>query len=130
MPLQLGVQFNIILYGLLAGILSGILFDIYRNIRGFNVPKIIMFVQDILFCIFCSIFIFTFLLYMNYAFLTYHVYIFCFISLLIYFKFVSKFVVIIQKKFINKIIVFFRVIIKSTGYIVKIILSKLGIKNN
>lgn len=130
MPLQLSVQFDIILFGFIAGILSGLFFDFYRNIRGFRIPKIIIFVEDILFCILCSMVIFIFLLYMNYAFLTYYVYVFIGMGLLIYFKVASSVVIKLQEAIITKIIVVIRSCLKSIMYIIKIVLLKLGIKNN
>ena len=76
MPLTLEVQFNIVLYSILSGILTGILFDLYNIIRGVKVPKIIVFIEDILFWILAAIIVFTFLLYTSYAFLGPYVYIF------------------------------------------------------
>ena len=65
MPLELSVQFNIVIYSLLAGILTGMFFDVYRIIRGLNVNKILIWIEDLLFWILCSGIIFTFLLYFN-----------------------------------------------------------------
>ncbi|MFQ9613884.1 MAG: spore cortex biosynthesis protein YabQ [Clostridium butyricum] len=49
MPLQLNIQVNIVIYSLLAGVLTGILFDAYRLIRGYKIPKVIVVVEDLLF---------------------------------------------------------------------------------
>ena len=49
MPLPLNIQFDIVIYTLLAGILTGILFDAYRLIRGYKIPKLIVVVEDLLF---------------------------------------------------------------------------------
>ncbi len=76
MPLTLTMQFNLLMYSVIAGIITGFLFDIYRSIRGLNSIKIITVIEDILFWILTALIIFTFLLYTNYAFLTPYVYIF------------------------------------------------------
>ena len=84
MPLKTDVQFSIILYAMLAGILTGAMFDLYRIIRGSNVNKIVIAIEDILFWILAAMAVFTFLLYTNYAFLGAYVYIFMIISLTLY----------------------------------------------
>ena len=91
MPLEINMQVNIVIYSFMAGIITGILFDIYRIFRGFNKIKIITMIEDLLFWSLSSLVIFTFLLYMNYAFLTLYVYIFLAISLCIYLRFLSRF---------------------------------------
>ena len=63
MPLKTDVQFSIILYAMLAGILTGAMFDLYRIIRGSNVNKIVIAIEDILFWILAAMAVFTFLLY-------------------------------------------------------------------
>ena len=63
MPLKLDVQFQIVIYSLLAGVLTGILFDAYRLIRGRCSIKIVVLVEDILFWGLCTLVVFTFLLY-------------------------------------------------------------------
>ncbi|MBS6007898.1 MAG: spore cortex biosynthesis protein YabQ [Clostridium baratii] len=54
MPLELDVQFDIVIYALLAGLILGMLFDLYRMIRGKSGHKLIIAIQDILFWIFSS----------------------------------------------------------------------------
>ena len=76
MPLDLSVQFDIVIYSLLAGLLTGVLFDAYRIIRGSNISKIVIWIEDLLFWMLCAVIIFTFLLYVNYAFLGFYVYLF------------------------------------------------------
>ena len=49
MLLNTGIQFSIIMYAILAGILTGAMFDLYRIIRGSNVNKVIIAIEDILF---------------------------------------------------------------------------------
>ena len=64
MPLELNMQFNIVIYSILAGIITGVLFDIYRVIRGLNSKKILTIIEDILFWILISIdYIYFFIIY-------------------------------------------------------------------
>ena len=121
MPLTLEVQFNIVLYSIFSGILTGILFDLYNIIRGVKVPKIIVFIEDILFWILTAIIVFAFLLYTNYAFLGPYVYIFMILTLSIYLRFISPKVLKFELYIINKISKFIRVILKTTIYPIKII---------
>ena len=71
MLLEINMQFNIVIYSIIAGIITGILFDMYRIIRDLNSKKIVAMVEDILFWILAGMIVFTFLLYTNYAFLMY-----------------------------------------------------------
>ncbi|PRR83330.1 spore cortex biosynthesis protein YabQ [Clostridium vincentii] len=129
MPLQLNVQFNIVMYSVLAGVLTGILFDIYRILRGVKIPKVIIVIEDLLFWSLCTLIIFTFLLYTNYAFLGVYVYIFIFIALALYFKIFSRFVVMIENRIGKIIFKVFRVAIKTFLYPFRVILKKMGNKN-
>ena len=130
MPLEIGVQLDIIFYTFLSGILVGILFDEYRIIRGSNTIKIISIIEDILFWILTAIIIFIFLLYNSYAFLGMYVYVFIIISLNLYFKFISKYIIIIEK-FIGKVIIkALRVIFKHLIYPIKLFMLKIRNKSN
>lgn len=91
MLLPLSVQFRIVIYSIISGMLTGVLFDLYRVIRGINIPKFIQLVQDLLFWILSGIVIFIFLLYVNYAFLGPYVYVFLVLGVLLYLRFVSAF---------------------------------------
>ena len=121
MPLTLEVQFNIVLYSILSGILTGILFDLYNIIRGVKVPKIIVFIEDILFWILAAIIVFTFLLYTSYAFLGPYVYIFMIVTLIFYLKCISSKVLKLELYVINKVSKFIRVVLKTIIYPIKII---------
>lgn len=129
MPLDLKVQFDIIIYSILSGMLIGVLFDVYRLIRGMNVPNLIKAIEDILYGILCAIIVFTFLLYYNYAFLGPYVYLFIGITLILYFKFISKYFVNIEKIIGLVVIKLFRRTGKIIGYPFKLLLSKMGMKN-
>lgn len=128
MLLGLNMQINIVIYSLIAGIITGILFDIYRGIRGLNSIKILLIIEDLLFCVLIALIVFTFLLYTNYAFLTPYVYIFILIAVLIYFKFISKYFytgeIIIIKLFYK----LFRILLKNILYPLKIIAYKIADK--
>lgn len=121
MPLPINVQFNIVLYSILSGILIGVLYDLYNIIRGVKVPKIIIMVEDILFWIFTSLAVFTFLLYMNYAFLNPYVYVFMIITLVIYLKFVSPMVLKVELYLISILGKAIRIVFKTVIYPVKVI---------
>lgn len=129
MPLGLNMQINLVMYSLIAGFIAGVLFDIYRGIRGMNSIKILTIIQDILFCILIALIIFTFLLYTNYAFLTPYVYILIVSALVIYFRFISKYVyateIIIAGVFYKLI----RIILKNICYPLKIIAYKITDKS-
>ncbi len=124
MPLTLTMQFNLLIYSVIAGIITGFLFDIYRGIRGLNSIKIITVIEDILFWILTALIIFTFLLYTNYAFLTPYVYIFIIISLLIYLKVISSYFYSLEQLVIRKVNTFLRIIFKNLIYPIKIVFYK------
>ena len=121
MPLPINVQFNIVLYSILSGILIGVLYDLYNIVRGAKVPKIIIMVEDILFWIFTSLAVFTFLLYMNYAFLNPYVYVFMIVTLVIYLKFISPMVLKIELYLISIFGKAIRIVFKTVIYPVKVI---------
>lgn len=129
MPLQLHVQFNIVVYSLLSGLITGILFDAYRMIRGGKINKVILLIEDLLFWILSTIVIFTFLLYTNYAFLGPYVYIFIIIALALYFKFISPIIIKIEIRLFKGSSKVFRVAGKNFMYPIKMFLSKMGSKN-
>ena len=130
MPLKTDVQFSIILYAMLAGILTGAMFDLYRIIRGSNVNKIVIAIEDILFWILAAMAVFTFILYTNYAFLGAYVYIFMIISLTLYIRFISHICIKFELKLISALGKMFRVIFKNFIYQFKVIFQNITGKNN
>ena len=124
MLLEINMQFNIVIYSIMAGIITGILFDMYRIIRDLNSKRIIAMIEDILFWVLAGMIIFTFLLYVNYAFLTPYVYIFIIISLLFYFKFISNYFYNTEKIIVNGICTIIRISIKNLIYPLKFIVYK------
>lgn len=121
MPQTTSMQMDIVVYSLLAGIITGILFDTYRIIRGFKVPKVILIIQDVLFWILAALIIFTFLLYANYAFLGVYVYAIMILSMFVYLKFISTIIFNIEKKSLGGIAKIVRVLLKNILYPVKIL---------
>lgn len=129
MPLSLNMQFNLVIYSLISGFITGLLFDIYRGIRGLNSIKILILIEDILFWILTALIIFTFLLYTNYAFLTLYVYVFIVISILLYFRFISKYVYSSEKTIAKGLAKYIRIMFKNIIYVLKIIACKITDKN-
>ena len=129
MLLEINMQFNIVIYSIMAGIITGILFDMYRIIRDLNSKRIIAMIEDILFWVLAGMIIFTFLLYVNYAFLTPYVYIFIIISLLFYFKFISNYFYNTEKVIVNGICTIIRISIKNLIYPLKFIVYKVMYRN-
>lgn len=130
MPLPTNVQFNIIIYALLAGILIGIMYDFYRIIRGSNVSKIIIAIEDILFWILTAMVVFVFLLYNNYAFLGVYVYVFMIISLFLYLKIISNTIIRFEFKLIQSGERVFRILIKNIIYPFKLLIYAITGRNN
>ena len=130
MLLNTEIQFSIIMYAILAGILTGAMFDLYRIIRGSNVNKVIIAIEDILFWILAAMIVFAFLLYTNYAFLGAYVYIFMILSLALYIRFISDICVKFELKLVNILAKVFRVIFKHLIYPFKVILHNIIGKNN
>lgn len=125
MPLGLNMQINLVLYSLLGGLITGFLFDIYRGIRGISSVKILTIIEDILFCILIALVVFTFLLYTNYAFLTPYVYILIISALILYFRFISKYVFSGEVVIARSIYRLVRIILKNILYPLKIIIYKI-----
>ncbi|QAA30741.1 spore cortex biosynthesis protein YabQ [Clostridium manihotivorum] len=119
MLLPLKIQFEIVIFSLMAGLIAGILFDFYRIVRGFGAPKFIIFIEDFLFWVLNAIIIFTFLLYVNYAFLGMYVYLFIIIGALIYLNLFSDKLMKIERKAERVTGRGFRVIFKNLLYIFK-----------
>lgn len=124
MPLEVSMQLNIVLYSIMAGVITGMLYDFYKILRGISRVKIITAVEDILFWILAAMIVFTFLLYVNYAFMTMYVYIFMTVSLLIYLRFFSRYLYGIEEKIAVRTYKILRVVFKNIAYPVKILIYK------
>ncbi|MBL4930628.1 spore cortex biosynthesis protein YabQ [Clostridium paridis] len=125
MLLPNNVQYNIIVYSLLAGMLTGIFFDAYRIIRGNGINKVIIIFEDLLFGILSGLAIFTFLLYYNSAFLGFYVYCGIIIGFILYLRLISKYILRFEKMLLSSVNKFFRIILINVIYILKIIFYKI-----
>ncbi|MDD7795050.1 spore cortex biosynthesis protein YabQ [Clostridium sp. 'White wine YQ'] len=125
MLLPNNIQYNIIIYSLLAGMLTGILFDAYRIIRGSGINKVIIVFEDLLFGILGGLAIFTFLLYYNSAFLGFYVYCGIIIGFILYLRLISKYILRFEKVLLSGVNKFFRMILINVIYIFKIIFYKI-----
>lgn len=124
MIMTLLIQFKIIFFSLIAGMLTGLLFDNYRIFRGFNTHKIVLIIEDLLFWTLCALIIFIFLLYTNYAFMGFYVYLYITLGVLIYLKFISHAFIKIQSSIVKSIIKFIRILFNFITYPIKIIFYK------
>lgn len=129
MVIPMTLQVKIILFSFLAGILTGVLFDLYRVFRGINKYKIITAIEDVLFWVFCSLVIFTFLLYTNQAFISLYVYLCIIIGILFYMRVFSKIFIRGQYYTINKSRKGMRVTFKHFSYPIKYLFYKKSEKN-
>ena len=121
MVIPLSMQFRIIIYSFMAGLLTGFIFDLYRIIRGRKVIKYIVFIEDLLFWILCSLVVFVFLLYTQFAVLSVYVYIYLVFGIIFYLWFFSKFFLKAEKKIVDFVLKFLRVAIKFFIYPFKMI---------
>lgn len=124
MLLPLQIQFNMVIYSVLAGVLTGILFDFYRIIRGKGVAKVIVIIEDILFWGLCGLVIFAFLLKFNYAFLTVYVYVFIAIGIIMYINTLSKLLFKIEYSIAKGTVKALRISFKRIRYIFKCVFTK------
>ncbi|MCY6356595.1 spore cortex biosynthesis protein YabQ [Clostridium sp. ZS2-4] len=130
MIIPINAQVNLIIYSILAGILTGLLFDIYRLIRGFENPNVIItFIEDILFWFFTGILVFVFLLYNSYLYMGGYLYIYIAMGLYIYLKFASKYFLKIQYKLIKMLSKAFRIIKNLIIYPFELVIYKIINKN-
>ncbi len=119
-------QVTLFIFSLLSGMTVGVLFDFYRVIRGFEDPgKVITAIQDILFWILTGVLIFLFMMYTNYAYMSFNVLMYNCIGLFLYFKLFSCYAVKLWDKVFNVIMTIIRVIINWVFYPLRIIFHKL-----
>lgn len=126
MPLPINIQFQIVIYAILAGLLTGIIFDLYKIIRGVKIPKIIIVIEDILFWGLTALIVFTFLLYTNYAFLGPYVYAFMLVTILIYLRFISNKIFKLEKNILRVCSKGVRIIFKNIIYPIKLMYSSIS----
>lgn len=122
MILPANVQLYFFLTTIIAGLAVGIMFDIYKNIRGFDNPgKLVTIISDLLFWILAAILIFIFFLYSNYGYLRYNSFIGLIIGLYVYFRFISKAITKALKWSTYYILKFFRILIILVFYPIKLL---------
>lgn len=102
MLISISHQLKLVIFSFLSGVLTGILFDVYRIIRGFEgTNKILTFIEDMLFWIFSSIVVFIFLLFTNYAYIGFYVYLLIALGIYVYLKLLSKVILDIEYKILK-----------------------------
>lgn len=117
MVVPMNTQINILIYSFLTGILTGVLFDMYRIVRGFENPsRYLTFVEDILFWILVGLLDFIFLLYKNYAYIGFYVYISIFIGIFLYLNIASKYFIKFQNKLLNFLFKLIRILFNLLIY--------------
>lgn len=115
--INLNEQILILIYSFLSGIIFGISFDVYKILMG-NSKKILAFIKCMLFWVIVGISVFCFLLYTQYAILSFYTYFYIFLGAFIYLKFISKFLFNRVKKLIFSIKSFLRVVFKNIFYLI------------
>lgn len=124
MLLQLKDQYGLILYGLLSGVLVGVIFDLYRNIRGKNVPDVIKLVEDILFWILAGISVFVFLLIKDYAIMGVYIYVSMILGFIIYMKLLSNLMYSVESKILDITCSILRIIVNNVIYFFKLTFNR------
>lgn len=126
MIFEMSRQVSIFIFSLLSGMLVGTFFDAYRVIRGFQEPgKIITIIQDFLFWILTGIMIFTFIMYTNYAYMSFNVFVYDALGLFLYFKIFSHLVILGYNKILNWVLTIFRIIFYYLSYPTRVVFEKL-----
>lgn len=119
-------QITLFFFSIINGMAIGVLYDFYRVIRGFEEPgKIITALQDILFWILTGIIIFILMLYTNYAYMSFNVFLYNGLGLVLYFKILSKHTITIVDKLIDLIVTVIRITFNWLFYPLRIIFHKL-----
>ncbi|HJC99644.1 spore cortex biosynthesis protein YabQ [Candidatus Arthromitus sp. SFB-turkey] len=114
--INLGIQVLILLYSFLSGIVFGISFDVYRILVGNSKKNFFNFIKCSIFWIIIGIIVFCFLLYTQYAILSFYTYFYIFLGVVFYLKFISKNIFLKVKILINGILTVFRIIFKNMCY--------------
>ncbi|WP_242850139.1 spore cortex biosynthesis protein YabQ [Clostridium polynesiense] len=118
------MQFRIIIFGFAAGIITGMIFDFYRIIRGIKTVKYLIIIEDTLFWILCSLVVFVFLLYTQYAVLSVYVYIYLILGIIFYLWMFSKYFIAVEIAIIKNTSILMRILIKYIVYPFKFIFYK------
>lgn len=122
------IEFFDFLTFLTLGAFLAFIYDIFRSARFiFKHPNWLVGLEDILYWIFCTIFVFYIILRINYGNIRWYIIIAIFSGSLIYFYSISKFIKNLIIKFIKILLYPFKVIFNFLKYIKR---GKNGKKNN
>ncbi|PRR77196.1 Spore protein YabQ [Clostridium liquoris] len=126
MIISINHQVKLLVFSLASGMITGVLFDIYRIIRGLENPnRVITFIEDTLFWILTGILVFVFLLYTNYAYVGFYVYLFIAIGIYLYMKLISDFFIAIQYGFLKSLGKFLRILKNNLIFPIEVIIYKI-----
>ncbi|WP_027625376.1 spore cortex biosynthesis protein YabQ [Clostridium lundense] len=126
MLISINHQVKLLVFSLISGIMIGVLFDIYRIIRGFENPnKVITFIEDTLFWILTGIIVFVFLLYTNYAYIGFYVYLFIILGTYFYMKLISNVFITVQYKILKGLGKLLRMLINNIVFPIEVIIYRI-----
>ncbi|MEG0132868.1 MAG: spore cortex biosynthesis protein YabQ [Clostridium sp.] len=125
MVFDMSRQVTLFIFSLFSGMLIGVVYDLYRVIRGLEEPgKIVTVIQDILFWILTGIVVFIFMMYTNYAYMNFNVFIYNGIGLFFYSKIFSKVFIFSYEKILKFFLAAVRIIFYRLSYPIRIIFHK------
>ena len=123
-------QVTLFIFSLFSGMLIGVLFDIYRILRGIEEPgDIITLIEDLLFWIFTGILVFIFMMYTNYAYLSFNIFVYNGLGLIIYLKLFSKLFIRVFNKIFKGLLTIIRVVFYYIFYPIRMIFYGIIKKN-
>lgn len=124
-------QIAIFIFSLASGILIGILFDLYRIIRGNENPgNIVTAIEDLLFWILTAMIVFIFMMYTNYAYLSFNIFVYMIVGMIIHLKLLSGFFISIMGKVYDIFNICVRVSFYYIFYPFRIIFQKITKKSS
>lgn len=124
-------QIAIFIFSLASGIIIGILFDLYRIIRGNENPgNIVTAIEDLLFWILTAMIVFIFMMYTNYAYLSFNIFVYMIVGLIIHLKLLSGFFISIMGKIYDIFTICARVSFYYIFYPFRIIFQKITKKSS
>lgn len=119
-------QITLFIFSLINGMAVGVLYDFYRVIRGFEEPgKIITAIQDMLFWVLTGILIFILMMYTNYAYMSFNVFLYNGLGLLLYFRLISRHAILVCDRVIELMVTVIRIVFNWLFYPLRIIFHKL-----
>lgn len=126
MIFEMNRQVTLFLYSIFSGVLIGILFDIYRIIRGTEEPgTIVTAIEDFLFWVLTAGIVFVFMMYTNYAYLSFNIFVYIAMGLFLHFKVFSKYFIKILNRSLKMLISLFHISFYHIFYPLRIIFQKI-----